>query len=63
MADRLFSDPALAALYDPMTPRQRRADFEFYLPLVMSAHAVLDVGCGTVAHISAIAPETPWKRC
>lgn len=49
MADRLFSDPALAALYDAMSPRKRRADFDFYLPLVMSVKAVLDVGCGTGA--------------
>lgn len=49
MVDRLFSDPALAALYDTMSPRKRRADFDFYLPFVMAADAVLDVGCGTGA--------------
>jgi SAM-dependent methyltransferase len=49
MVDRLFSDAALAALYDPMCPRERRADFDFYLPMMMSATAVLDVGCGTGA--------------
>jgi SAM-dependent methyltransferase len=49
MVDRLFSDPALAALYDTMSPRKRRMDFDFYLPLVMSAQSVLDVGCGTGA--------------
>jgi len=49
MADRLFADAELAALYDAMSPRARRADFDFYLPLVMSAKAVLDVGCGTGA--------------
>jgi ubiquinone/menaquinone biosynthesis C-methylase UbiE len=45
MVDRLFSDPDLAALYDTFC--QGRPDFSFYLPLVMSAEAVLDVGCGT----------------
>jgi SAM-dependent methyltransferase len=49
MVDRLFSDPDLAALYDPLCPREQRADFDFYLPLVMVAPSVLDVGCGTGA--------------
>ena len=45
MVDRLFSEPSLAELYDAFcTGRQ---DFGFYLPLVMSARSVLDVGCGT----------------
>jgi ubiquinone/menaquinone biosynthesis C-methylase UbiE len=49
VVDRLFSEPGLAALYDGFCPRERRGDFSFYLPLVMSAEAVLDVGCGTGA--------------
>ena len=49
MVDRLFAEPSLAALYDLFSPWERRSDFEFYLPHVMSARAVLDVGCGTGA--------------
>lgn len=47
MADRLFEDAELAALYDAWSPRQVRNDYDFYLPKVMAADAVLDVGCGT----------------
>jgi hypothetical protein len=47
--DRLFSDTSLAELYDAFCPREQRDDFRFYFPLVMSAHAVLDVGSGTGA--------------
>ena len=49
MIERQFSEAHLAALYDPLCGRERRADFRFYLPLVMSANTVLDVGCGTGA--------------
>lgn len=49
MPDRLFADSSLAALYDLFSPWERRGDFTFYLPLVISAEAVLDVGCGTGA--------------
>jgi SAM-dependent methyltransferase len=45
MVDRLFSDPDLARWYDQLSAG--REDFRFYLPLVMSAHSVLDLGCGT----------------
>lgn len=49
MVDRQFSDTRLAALYDAFCPAEGRSDFAFYLPLVMSAESVLDVGCGTGA--------------
>ncbi|HKN00454.1 MAG TPA: class I SAM-dependent methyltransferase [Candidatus Binataceae bacterium] len=49
MVDRLFSDASLAALYDVFCPWERRSDLDFYLKLVMSVGAVLDVGCGTGA--------------
>jgi ubiquinone/menaquinone biosynthesis C-methylase UbiE len=45
MPDLLFADAELAALYDAMNPG--RDDYDFYRPMVMAAHAVLDVGCGT----------------
>ena len=45
MIDRLYAEPALAALYDSFNTGVR--DLESYLPLVISADSVLDVGCGT----------------
>src|SRR5262245_59176442 len=45
MVDRSFADPELARLYDALNPWGPGDDF--YLDLVLSAPAVLDVGCGT----------------
>ncbi len=45
VVDYLFSEPRLAELYDAFCAG--REDFDFYLPLVLSAKSVLDVGCGT----------------
>lgn len=47
MVEPFFADPALAAWYDALSPTHERADFAFYLPRLMSARSVLDVGCGT----------------
>lgn len=47
MPDHLFTDSALASLYDAFCAG--RSDFDFYAKLVMSAPSVLDVGCGTGA--------------
>ncbi|MFF0205760.1 class I SAM-dependent methyltransferase [Streptomyces sp. NPDC005017] len=45
MVDRSFADLELARLYDALNPWGPCDDF--YLDLVMTAPAVLDVGCGT----------------
>ncbi|MGW2847875.1 class I SAM-dependent methyltransferase [Streptomyces sp. NPDC001108] len=47
MADECFTDPVLAALYDPLDPD--RSDLDAYLDMVreFGARRVLDVGCGT----------------
>ena len=48
MIEHKFTEDRLAALYDAFCPPPtQRDDFAFYLPLVMAARAVLDVGCGT----------------
>ena len=43
--DPYFTNPRLAELYDAFSSHRR--DFDFYLPLLLSADSVLDVGCGT----------------
>lgn len=45
--DRFYDDRLLSEIYDAWHPRAIRDDFEFYLPLIMQADAVLDIGCGT----------------
>ncbi|GAC1646574.1 MAG: class I SAM-dependent methyltransferase [Chloroflexota bacterium] len=45
--ERAFTEDRLAALYDVFHPPRESDDLAFYLPLVMSADSVLDVGCGT----------------
>jgi SAM-dependent methyltransferase len=45
--DRQFTEPRLAGLYDLFCAWDRRDDLGFYLPMVMAADSVLDVGCGT----------------
>jgi SAM-dependent methyltransferase len=47
LPDAVFADPRLAEIYDPLDPD--RSDLDVYLSIVdeLSAHRVLDVGCGT----------------
>ena len=47
MVDSLFADPYLAGVYDLWHPRELRDDYDFYLPRIMAAESVLDLGCGT----------------
>ena len=48
MADALFEDPRLAAVYDPLDPD--RSDLDVYVAILadeLGARSVLDIGCGT----------------
>ena len=51
MADQ-YADARLAGLYDRLFPPAPAA-LDFYLPLIMTARSVLDVGCGTGALLAA----------
>ncbi|GLZ38987.1 class I SAM-dependent methyltransferase [Actinokineospora sp. NBRC 105648] len=60
--DEQFTDPDLARWYDALCAGRR--DFDFYLPLVLAAPAVLDVGCGTgeLLHLARAAGH-PGRLC
>jgi SAM-dependent methyltransferase len=53
--DRIFADPRLAEIYDPLEPI--RPDLDVYVELVaeLGARSVLDVGCGTGTFASLVA--------
>ncbi|TIT96565.1 MAG: class I SAM-dependent methyltransferase [Mesorhizobium sp.] len=47
VSDRFYDDLFLSAIYDAWHPRMARDDFDFYIPIIMKAGSVLDIGCGT----------------
>lgn len=55
VADPIFSEPRLAAIYDEMDPD--RSDLDFYHGLVeeFGARSVIDIGCGTGTFACALA--------
>lgn len=53
MMDGHYADPDLVALYDVLHPPDAREDLRFYLPMVLAASSVLDIGCGTGALLKA----------
>ena len=64
MIEHQFTEDRLAALYDLFYPPARRDDFAFYLPLVLSSRAVLDVGCGAGQTLIALGLPGPGVlRC
>jgi ubiquinone/menaquinone biosynthesis C-methylase UbiE len=48
----MYSDARLAGLYDRLYPLSQ-ATLDFYLPPIMAAQSVLDVGCGSGALLAA----------
>lgn len=56
MADAIFEDPRLAAVYDPLDPD--RSDLEVYAAIAvdeLGARSALDIGCGTGTLASLLA--------
>lgn len=45
--DPFYDDPILSAIYDGWHPRSFRGDYDFYLPYILNASDVLDIGCVT----------------
>jgi SAM-dependent methyltransferase len=53
MIDEHYTEPDLVALYDVLCANDERDDFRFYVPMIVEASSVLDVGCGTGALLKA----------